>query len=178
MPVAVRAERRRAVVDVERAQPVEPDRRVDLGDELVDRGRIGDVVARGVEVAGVEADPEPRVAVERLERACASSPIERPIVPPAPAEFSISSQVSPSARVEDLLERGGDALEPGVEPGAEVRADVEDDRVGLDRVRRLERRAQRRDRALVDRVVGGGEVAEVERVADDAADPGLGAARA
>ena len=33
VPVAVRAERRGAVVDVERAQPVEPDRLVDCGDE-------------------------------------------------------------------------------------------------------------------------------------------------
>ena len=42
--VAVRAERRRAVVDVQRPQPVEADRLVDLGDERVDRARVGDVV--------------------------------------------------------------------------------------------------------------------------------------
>ena len=38
VPVEVRAERRRAVVDVQRPEPVEADGRVDLLHERVDRG--------------------------------------------------------------------------------------------------------------------------------------------
>ena len=67
VPVAVRAERRRRVVDVQRAQPVEPDPVVDLGERRRHGVRIADVDSRDVEVAGVEADAEPRVAVERVD---------------------------------------------------------------------------------------------------------------
>ena len=56
----------------------------------------------------------------------ASSPIERPIVPPVPAEFSISSHVSPLQRFRIFFIAAHDPLRAGVEPGAEVRADVED----------------------------------------------------
>ncbi len=99
-------------------------------------------------------------------------------MPPAPAEFSIRSQVSPVvAAVEDPLERSGRPFGPDLEAGAEVRADVEDHAVRLDRGGGIHRRAHRRDRLLVDLVVGRCEVAEVERVADDAADPVLGALR-
>ena len=58
-----------------------------------------------------------------------------------------------------------------------VRADVEDDPVGLDRGRRRRQCSRRaRDRLLVELVVRARQVDQVERVADDAADPGLGAA--
>ena len=103
----------------------------------------------------------------------ASSGIERPIVPPAPAQFSISSQVSPSALGEHPLERRRRRARARLEAGAEVRADVEDDRVGLDRLGGLERRDERADRALETCSSARGEVAEVERVADDPADPRL-----
>ena len=58
-----------AVVDVQRAQPVEPDPCVDLA-RRARRPPLGsvDVVAGGVEVARVEADAEPRMAVEPLEQ--------------------------------------------------------------------------------------------------------------
>ena len=140
-------------------------RRVDLLDERVDGGRVGHVVARGVEVARVEADAEPRVAVERARRASRARRSSGRSCAPAPAEFSISSHVSPSQRSRICASAAARALEPGLEARAEVRADVEDDAVGLDRARGVDRRAQRRDRLLVDRVVGRGEVAEVERVA-------------
>jgi hypothetical protein len=62
-----------------------------------------------------------------------------------------------------------------LEAGAEVRADVEHDRVGADRARDLHRVAQRGDRLLVHVVLRRREVAEVERVAEDAPHSGLGA---
>ena len=66
----------------------------------------------------------------------------------------MQSQVSPSQRSRISRERAARAVEPGLEAGAEVRADVEDDAVGLDRARRVDRRAQRRDRLLVDLLSG------------------------
>ena len=78
---------------MQRAQPVEPDRGVHLVEACVERRRIGDVDAGGVQVARVEADAEARVASSR-SKIVASSSMERPIVPPVPAEFSISSHVS------------------------------------------------------------------------------------
>jgi hypothetical protein len=53
---------------------------------------------------------------------------------------------------------------------------VEDDAVGLDRAGDVDGVHERRDGLLVDLLVGGGEVHEVEGVADDALDPCLGAA--
>ena len=67
VPVAVRAERRLRVVHVEGAQPVEPDQLVELVQQRVERRRVGHVVPRRPEVAGVETDPEPRMAIQALD---------------------------------------------------------------------------------------------------------------
>ena len=75
--------------------------------------------------------------------------------------------------LEHLLHRRQHARHARLEAGAEMRADVEDDAVGSDRARDLHRVAERRDRLLVDVVVGRREVAEVERVAEDAVQPDL-----
>ncbi len=111
-------------------------------------------------------------------RSVASSSIERPIVPPGPGrvlhqEPGVAVAAARGSARAPRTTRSSAA----VEAGAEVRADVEDDRVRLDRARGVDRGAHRRDRLLVDRVVGRGEVAEVERVADDPADARLGAPR-
>ena len=74
--------------------------------------------------------------------------------------------------VEHLSERGQASLEAGLEAGPEVRADVEDDPVRLDRAGRVDGRAHRVDALRVDRVVRGGEVDEVERV-DESGDARL-----
>ena len=81
-----------------------------------------------------------------------------------------SSHVSPSQRSRIRASAATVRSSPVSKPGAEVRADVEDDRVRFDRGRDVERGAQRRDRLLVDLVVGRREIAEVEGVADHAAD--------
>ena len=62
----------------------------------------------------------------RRSTSAASSSIERPIVSPVPAVFSISSQVVVGAAFEALLQRGHDPFEPLLEAGALVGADVED----------------------------------------------------
>jgi hypothetical protein len=67
MAIAVRAERRSGVVHVQAAQPVEADLCLHLGDCLVEDSRIGDVDPRDPEVAGVEAESEPRMPVEPVD---------------------------------------------------------------------------------------------------------------
>ena len=69
MEIAVRAEPDLRVVDVQAAEPVEPDDRVELVDDGGDPLGVADVVARGEQVAAVEADPDPLVAVEELDQA-------------------------------------------------------------------------------------------------------------
>ena len=108
----------------------------------------------------------------------ASSSVERPIVPPAPAEFSISSQRSSVVSSSSSRSAGTTCSSPAskpaprceptwkMTPSAPIAAAASSDD------------AHRRDRLLVDHRVGRGEVDEVERVADDALDPGLLAALA
>src|SRR4029077_6758694 len=58
----IRAERGGGVVDVERTQPVEPERVVDLRHQRVDHGRLAEVHAGNVDGARIKAEPESRVA--------------------------------------------------------------------------------------------------------------------
>ena len=103
-------------------------------------------------------------------KSAASSATDRPIVPPAPAEFSSRSQSRSSVSSSSSRSGGHGTLRRPREADAEVRADVEDDALGADRGGGLQRRAHRRDRLLVDLAVGRREVDEVERVADHGAD--------
>jgi hypothetical protein len=64
--VAVRAERRLRVVHVQAAQALDADVPAELPEQVVERGRLGDVVAGREQVARIEADAEPLVAVDRL----------------------------------------------------------------------------------------------------------------
>src|SRR5215212_11606737 len=67
VPVAVRAERRLGVVDVQRTQPVEADPLVELVEDAIQLVRLGYVVAGHEQVARVEADAEERVAAEPVD---------------------------------------------------------------------------------------------------------------
>ena len=95
-------------------------------------------------------------------------------MPPAPAEFSRQSQVVSKQRSRTRCERGHDALEAGLEAGAEMRPDVEDDRVGVDRAGDVDGVLERRDRLLVELVVRARQVDEVERVAEHPVEADLG----
>jgi hypothetical protein len=66
MAVAVRAEGRGRVVDVQRPQAIEADPRIDVLQKGVESSPVGHVDARDPEVARVEAEAEPRVASETL----------------------------------------------------------------------------------------------------------------
>ena len=106
----------------------------------------------------------------------ASSSSERPIVPPAPAEFSSRSQVVSEQRSSTCSSAGTQRSSPGLEArrrGASRRGR----RRRPPRSRRPCRRSRRMvcDALVVDRVVRRREVAEVERVHEHRADARLGA---
>ena len=168
------AERRGCVVHVQRPQTVEPDPRPHLLQHRRHLLRLADVDAGDEEVAGVEADAEALVAVESgddrrqlLERAADRTAGAGRVLEQEPGRVR--------AVLEHLAQSGHAALEPGVEARPEVRADVEDDAVRLDRARRVDGCDHRREALPVNDVVRGGEVAEVERVHQHRPDPRLGA---
>ena len=107
----------------------------------------------------------------------ASSAIDLPIVPPAPGGVLHAEPEVVGRQLEELPKRGLDERDGFVEPEAEVRADVEDDRLGADRVRGLHRRAERDERVLAYRGIATREVDEVEGVTADSLDAGLTAPR-
>ena len=166
--VAVRAERRLRVVHVQDAEPIEPDARVEIGERVVERGR-GRRRRRRTPTSGTSRGRRRAAgAGPAASESAASSAIERPIVPPAPAAFSMHSQRSSVVSSRSSRSAGSTSVDGVVEAETEVRADVEDDRLGADRVGRLHRRAERHERVLADGRVAAREVDEVERVARDA----------
>ena len=172
VPVAIRPERRLCVVHVQHAEAVAADAAVERVEHAVERRPLGHVAPRDEEVARVEAHAEPWMAVEPVVDR--RQLVDRPSDRPARAGRVLHQEPRRvGAAVEHLRNGGHDTLEPLLEPRAEVRADVEDDGVGLDRAGRIDRRAHRRDALLVDRVVRRGEIDEVERVDDDRPDPDL-----
>src|SRR3712207_8956080 len=67
MTVAVGAQRRRGVVDVQRAQAVEPDDAVEVREDGVEALGRADVEPRGEQVAGVQAHREALVGSGELD---------------------------------------------------------------------------------------------------------------
>jgi glutamyl/glutaminyl-tRNA synthetase len=174
--VAVRPERRLRIVDMDSAQAVQADAVVDLRQRLVDSGRVGHVDTRDPEVAGIETDAEVRVPSEPIDED--GQLVDRPADRAAGAGRVLEQEPGRvRAPAERPLEGRKHAFESDLEAGAEMRADMEDDSVGLDRAGDVDRVLEGRDRLLVDRLVRSRQVDEVERVADDGTDAGLGAAR-
>ena len=177
MPVAIRPERRLRVVDVQRAQAVEADLLVDLVEQAVERRGIGDVVARRVQVARVEAEAEPGVPPEPVDDH--RQLVDRAADRSAGARGVLDQEPRPAvARVERGLERGRDAIERRAESRAEMGADVEGDAVCVDRGRRLRRLQKRLGALLVEVLPVAAEVDQVERVDEHGAHAHLVAARA
>ena len=128
-------------------------------------------------MARVETDSEAGVAVEPLPEG--RELLERAADRAAGARRVLHQQPRlVRAELEHLLHRGQDALEARLEAGAEMGADVEHDPVRADPARHLHRVPERGDRLRVHLLVGRGQVAEVDRVAEHAAHPGLRAALA
>ncbi len=171
--IAVRAEGRLRVVDVEAADPVETDPLVDLVEEPIDLITIGDVIARRVEVAGVEAEPEPGMLPDPVDdrRELVDGASDRP----ARARGVLDEKVClADAALERGLERSRHAIESALQPGAEMGPDMEDDAVRSDRTRRLGRGEERRRALLVEVPLLAREVDEVERMDEDCTHLDLG----
>ena len=132
VPVAVRAQRRLGIVGMQRAQAVEADPVVEVGEQCVKTTVVGDVDAGHEEVARVEADAEPFVAPERVED-------ERELVERAADRSAGAGRVLHRSHVRSLQRSstcsiaGTARSRPVVQTGTEMRADVEDDAVRLDR---------------------------------------------
>src|SRR3954463_2844140 len=114
-------------------------------------------------MARVEADAEAWMTVESFVDRCEL--VDRTADRAAGAGGVLHQQPRRVvAELEHLLDRRENTLQSLLEAGTEVRADVDDDGVRADRAGDLHGRAQGRHRLFVDRIVGGGEVAEVERM--------------
>src|SRR6266550_3359763 len=117
-------------------------------------------------MARVETDAEALVPSERGEDG--GELVERAADRPAGARGVLHQQPgSVVAAVEHLLDRRHEPLQAGLEAGTEMRAEVEDNRLGLEHARRVERRAHGVDALRVDGVVRRGEVHEIDRVNED-----------
>jgi hypothetical protein len=171
--IPVRSECILGVVHMERAEPVEPDSLVELEEDCVENGFVGDVDSGDPQVAGVEADAESGMTVEAVED-------DRELGDGAAHRAARSGRVleeDPRIRALTALERAAegadDAIETTLEAGAQVRADVEDDPVRLDRAGDLDRVQESVDRLFVDVLLGSGQIDEVDRVTKNCLDPGL-----
>ena len=139
--VEVRAELGLRVVDMEAAETVEPDSRVDLGERRIESRRIRHVDAGDVPVARVETEAKPRMAVERIEDrgelvGRASDRAARP------GGFSTTARDRPSS----ARAAPGSPARPArarLEARVEMRADMEDDAFGADCRCGLQRRLHR-----------------------------------
>ncbi len=127
-------------------------------------------------MTGVEADAQARVAVERV----AESGELRDRAADRATRAGGVLEAEPELvgrQLEKVAKRRCHLPDRVAEAVAEVRADVEDDRVGLDRSRRLHRRLQRLERLLPNRPVAAREVHEVEGMTRDVPDARLPPAR-
>src|SRR5829696_750862 len=172
VPVAVRPERRGRVVDMQRSEAVEPDPLLHLLEDAAEGLRLPDLDPRHVEMARVEADPQPRMALEGVEDD--GELVDRAADRAAGAGRVLEQEPRRlGAAVEHLAERGQRALQARLEAGAEMGADVDDDSVRFDRARGVDCRAHGLDALAVDHLVRRRQVAEVESMDEHRADPAL-----
>ena len=157
--------------------PIDADASVELLERALELHRVGDVHARRPPVTRVEAQPEARMPIDGIRDRCQFG--DRAADRPACARRVLHAQPEiVGGQLEELLECGNDELDRLVEAQSEVRADVEDDGFGADRIGRLHRRAERGERVLAHGRIAACEVDEVERVACDRLHAHLPAARA
>ena len=157
------------VVHVQGAQAVEPDLAVELVEDGIERAHIGHVATGRVEMARVQTDPEARMPVEPVEDdgQLLDGPPDRVA---GPGRVLHQQPRGLRAPVEHDPHRRDHPVEARVHPGAEMRPDVEHDAVGVDRAPNVDRVRERRDGLLVEVVLRRGEVDQIERVAQHAAE--------
>ena len=164
MAVAVGAERRLRVVDVQRAQPAEPDDPVELVEHAGEPVGRADVVAGGEQVAGVEADAEPLAAAGDLDQP--RELLERAPQRAARAGGVLQVQLAVAGLRQRLGDRGAGTVERRVDGAAALqrRARVQHDGVRAQRGAGAQRAGQRRERLGAEVRVLGGRVEQVDGV--------------
>ena len=164
MAIAIRAERRRRIVDVQAAQPFDPYPCIDLSNQRIELRGVGDVDAGDVGMTGVNAETQPWVvngiddarqfdwvAPDRAAGACRILEQE----PRAIESFECGLQFR-----HDLRQRR-------LEPTPLVGADVQDDAIGSNCIGDVDRIEQGRATLLQQLGLIRGQVDEVDRVAGD-----------
>jgi hypothetical protein len=170
--VTVGAQRGLGVVHVKGSQAIESDQAVELVEQRIERGRVGHVVPGCPEMAGIEADAEASMAPQPVDERCQL--LERATDRPAGTGGVLDQEPRlVGTALQHLLDRGSRTLQARLEAGPEVRTDVEDDAVRVDRAGCVDGAAERRNRFLVDHVVRAREVAEVDRVDEGGLDAGV-----
>ena len=124
-------------------------------------------------MARVQADAEPLVPSAGVERARPAPRASGRSCPPAPAEFSIRSQVVSEQWSRICFIAGTTRSSPASKPAPWCEPTWKITPSASIARRGVHRRAHRRDALLVELVVRAGEVDEVERMDDDRADPEL-----
>ena len=160
--VAVRAERGDRVVDVQRAQPVEPDHAVELVEHLAQALGGADVVAAGEQVAGVEARSEPLAAAGAVDQR--RKLLERPAQRAARAGGVLDVQGAAVGFLQRLGDRLGRPLDRPFGLALQRRAGMQHDADRPERRTRAQRRHQRGQRLLAHLLVLGRQVDQIDGV--------------
>ena len=152
------------VVEVQRPEAVQPDDGVELVDHAAQPLRGPHVVARGEQVAGVQAHAEPLVAARQLDQR--RELLERAPERPPGAGGVLEVQRAGLRLGERLRDRRRRALERRLHRAAALqsRARVQHDAVRAQRRARLQRGGQRRQRLPADLGILGGAVEQVDGV--------------
>ena len=144
--VALGAEVDRGVVHVQAGEALHAEALVDLGHERVDPPGVGDIDAGRPQVAGVQAHGHALGPADRVEHLLdlVQAHAHRPAR--AGRIFDHELRRRPGSSVgEHAHERVCHLRHDGVEAAAEMAAEVEDDALGVDRLRRSHRVVQRTD---------------------------------
>ena len=172
VPVAVGAEPHRRVVRVQRPEAVEPDDAVELVDHLPEGLRRADVIARGEQVARVQADAEPLAAPGGVEQP--GELLERPPERAAGACRVLEVQVAAVGLRQSLLDDLAGALDRLADVALLGRARVQDHARCADAGTHSQRLSQRDERLLAHLAIGRGAVDQVDGVDQDGLDRAVG----
>ena len=168
--VAVGAERRLRVVEVQRADPPRAERAPGLAQHRVHLGGRADVVARGEQVARVEAHPQPLLAAGGVEQ-------PRELLEGAPERAAgprrvLEVQLAPLALCERLADRCSRARDRGGNVALLGRTRVEDHAGGADAAAHAQGVRERGERFRADLGVLARAVQQVDAVDQDGVDRG------
>ena len=164
MAIAIRAERRRRIVDVQAAQPFDPHSCFDLSNQCIKLRGVGDIDAGDVGMTGVNAETQPWM-INGIDDAR-----ELDWVAPdraAGARRILEQKPRAIKPHERCLQFRHDLRQRRLEPAPLVGADVQDDAIGSNCIGDVDRVEQGGATLLQQLGLVCGQVDEVDRVAGD-----------